>query len=159
MALQPAAPYIVAMSSPNHVRVTEARLAARTEAAEMGITPEQICDLVETFYGHVRSDDLLGPVFARAIPGDWEPHLATMKSFWSAIVFHDGGYAGRPMPAHVKLKAQISPAHFERWLSLFGRTLDEIGATPAGKVAFLERANRIAASFQAHLFYDPYANV
>ena len=146
------------MSSPVPVRVTEARLAARTEAAEMGITRDQISYLVETFYGHVRSDDLLGPVFARAIPGDWGPHLETMKSFWSALVFHDGGYAGRPMPAHVKLKPQISPGHFERWLGLFDLTLDEIGATPAAKAAFLERANRIAASFQAHLFYDPYAN-
>lgn len=146
------------MSSPNQVRVTEARLAARTEAAEMGITRDLISDLVETFYGHIREDDMLGPVFARAIPGEWGPHLATMKSFWSAIIFHDGGYAGRPMPAHVKLKAQISPAHFERWLGLFDRTLDEVGATPSAKAAFLERANRIAASFQAHLFYDPYAN-
>ncbi|WP_291843182.1 group III truncated hemoglobin [Maricaulis sp.] len=146
------------MPSPNHVRVTEARLAARKEAAEMGITAEQISDLVETFYGHVRQDDLLGPVFARAIPGDWGPHLATMKAFWSAIVFHDGGYAGRPMPAHMKLKPQISPEHFGRWLALFERTLDEIGATPAARAGFLERASRIATSFQAHLFYDPYDN-
>ncbi|RKR04125.1 group III truncated hemoglobin [Maricaulis maris] len=146
------------MSSPNQVRVTEARLAARSEAAAMGITAELISDLVETFYGHIRSDEMLGPVFAGAIPGEWGPHLATMKSFWSAIMFHDGGYAGRPMPAHVKLKAQISPDHFDRWLSLFGQALDEIGATPAAKAAFQERANRIAASFQAHLFYDPYEN-
>ena len=155
----PAAPsYIAAMSSPIQVRVTEARLAARTEAEAMEITQDLISDLVETFYGHIRADDMLGPVFAGAIPGEWGPHLATMKSFWSAIIFHDGGYAGRPMPAHVKLKEQISPAHFERWLGLFGETLDEIGATPAAKAAFLERANRIAASFQAHLFYDPYEN-
>ncbi|WP_417486570.1 group III truncated hemoglobin [Maricaulis sp.] len=146
------------MSSPIQVRVTQARQAARTEAAEMGITQDLICDLVETFYGHIREDEMLGPVFARAIPGEWGPHLATMKSFWSAIIFHDGGYAGRPMPAHVKLKSQISPAHFERWLGLFAATLDEIGATPAAKAVFLERANRIAASFQAHLFYDPYEN-
>lgn len=146
------------MSSPNQVRVTEARLAARTEAAKMGITQDLISNLVETFYGYIREDDMLGPVFARAIPGEWGPHLATMKSFWSAIIFHDGGYAGRPMPAHVKLKSQISPAHFERWLGLFDATLDEVGATPAARAAFLERANRIASSFQAHLFYDPYEN-
>ncbi|BDX00116.1 group III truncated hemoglobin [Maricaulis maris] len=139
-------------------RISQARQTARSEAAAMGITPEQISDLVETFYGHVREDAMLGPVFADAIAGDWEPHLATMKRFWSALVFHDGGYQGRPMPANVKLKPQISPAHFERWLALFGQTLDEIGATPAAKTALLERANRIAASFQAHLFHDPYEN-
>ena len=80
----------------------------------MGITAAMVSDLVDTFYGHVRDDDMLGPVFARAIGGDWEPHLATMKRFWSALVFHDGGYSGRPMPAHMKLKTEISPAHFER---------------------------------------------
>jgi len=122
----------------------------------MGITAALVSDLVDTFYGHVRDDDLLGPVFARAIAGDWEPHLATMKRFWSALVFHDGGYSGRPMPAHMKLKAEISPAHFERWLALFARTLEEIGASEAAKAAFLGRAERIAGSFQLHLFYTPY---
>jgi hemoglobin len=144
------------MSSPQPPRVTEAREAARAEAAAMGITAALVSDLVDTFYGHVRSDDMLGPVFARAIGGDWEPHLATMKRFWSALVFHDGGYSGRPMPAHMKLKAEISPEHFQRWLALFAQTLDEIGATDAARSAFLARAERIAGSFQLQLFYSPY---
>lgn len=144
------------MSANYSLRATEARQAARADAAAMGITPETICDLVDTFYGHVRADDTLGPVFAKAIGDDWEPHLATMKRFWSAIVFHDGGYAGRPMPAHVKLKPDIAPAHFERWLDLFEQTLDEIGTSAAAKAAFLDRANRIAGSFQMQLFYSPH---
>ena len=144
------------MSANYSLRATEARQAARAEADAMGITPETISDLVDTFYGHVRADDMLGPVFEKAIGDDWEPHLATMKRFWSAIVFHDGGYAGRPMPAHMKLKPDIAPEHFARWLALFEQTLDEIGASQAAKAAFLERANRIANSFQLHLFYSPY---
>jgi len=144
------------MSANYQLRVTEAREAARKDAAAMGITPETISDLVDTFYGHVRSDGDLGPIFQKAIGGDWELHLATMKRFWSAIVFHDGGYAGRPMPAHMKLKPDIAPEHFTRWLALFEQTLNEIGASEAAKAAFLERANRIANSFQLHLFYSPY---
>ena len=147
------------MSANYQLRVTEARQAARTEADAMGITAEMISELVDTFYGHVRSDDMLGQVFEKAIGDRWEPHLETMKRFWSAIVFHDGGYGGRPMPAHMKLKAEISPAHFERWLGLFAQTLDELGLGEAAKAAFLDRANRIAGSFQAHLFYDPYTTV
>ena len=144
------------MSANYSLRATEARQAARVEADAMGITPETISELVDTFYGHVRADTDLGPIFEKAIGDDWEPHLATMKRFWSAIVFHDGGYAGRPMPAHMKLKPDIAPEHFQRWLGLFAQTLDEIGASEAAKSAFLERANRIANSFQLHLFYSPY---
>ena len=144
------------MSSPTPLRVTEAREAARAEAAEMGITPALVSDLVDTFYGHVRQDDMLGPVFEKAVKGDWDPHLATMKRFWSSIVFHDGGYSGRPMPAHMKIKADISPDHFTRWLSLFEQTLADIGASAAAQAAFLARAQRIGQSFQMHLFYSPY---
>lgn len=143
------------MSANNTLRATEAREAARKDAAAMGITRETVCDLVDTFYGHVRRDPDLGPIFARAVGEDWDPHLATMKRFWSAIVFLDGGYSGRPMPAHMKLKPDIQPAHFERWLALFEATLEEIGASAAAKAAFLDRAGRIAQSFQLQLFYQP----
>lgn len=144
------------MSANYALRATEAREAARAEAAAMGITAQTISDLVDTFYGHVRADDQLGPIFDKAIGDRWGPHLDTMKRFWSAIVFHDGGYSGRPMPAHVKLKPDIAPEHFTRWLGLFEQTLDEIGASDAAKAAFLDRANRIANSFQMQLFYNPY---
>lgn len=144
------------MSANYQLRVTEVREAARKDAAAMGITAQTISDLVDTFYGHVRADEMLGPVFEGAIGDGWEPHLATMKSFWSALIFHDGGYAGRPMPAHVQLKPQISPGHFARWLALFEATLDELGVSAGAKAAFLERANRIATSFQLHLFHSPY---
>jgi hemoglobin len=144
------------MSANYSLRATEAREAARAEAAAMGITAQTVSDLVDTFYGHVRADADLGPIFEKAIGDTWEPHLDTMKRFWSAIVFHDGGYSGRPMPVHVKLKPDIAPEHFSRWLGLFEQTLDEIGASEAAKAAFLDRANRIAKSFQLQLFYSPY---
>lgn len=144
------------MSADYPLRVTEARASARRDADAMGVTPDTISALVDTFYGHIRNDADLGPIFEGAIGDNWSPHLDTMKAFWSALIFHDGGYAGRPMPAHVKLKPQIAPEHFTRWLGLFEQTLDELAVSPAAKTAFLERANRIANSFQLHLFYSPY---
>mgnify|MGYP003873963619 CR=1 FL=1 len=144
------------MSAAYPLRVTEARASARRDADAMGVTPDTISALVDTFYGHIRNDADLGPIFEGAIGDNWGPHLDTMKAFWSALIFHDGGYAGRPMPAHVKLKPQIAPEHFTRWLGLFEQTLDELAVSPAAKTAFLERANRIANSFQLHLFYSPY---
>ena len=139
------------MSSPLSLRVTEARAAARAEAAAMEIDANLISRLVDRFYERIREDDRIGPVFEDAIGQDWDEHLATMKRFWSAIVFHDGGYAGRPMPKHMALNG-LRPEHFAIWLDLFAMTLDEIGATPAARAAFLERAERIGAAFRAHIF-------
>ena len=145
------------MSSPIPVRVTEARLAARENATAAGIDQEFISELVDTFYEHIRAHPALGPIFEGEIGENWDTHLATMKSFWSSLAFHDGGYSGRPMPAHVKLKG-LTPGHFSVWLGLFEHTLEEIGATDEAKSFFLERAHRIATSFQLHIFGLPEIN-
>jgi hemoglobin len=135
----------------------DARKTARLQADALEIDAVLIDRLVERFYTHIRSDQDLAPIFNGAIADRWDTHLATMKRFWSAIVFQDGGYSGRPMPAHVKLEGLI-PAHFERWLSLFRQTLTEIGATPAAQTFFMERAERIATSFRLHIFHNPALN-
>lgn len=142
------------MSSPIPVRVTEARQQARDEASAAGINRALISVLVDTFYEHVRADAQLGPIFKSEIGADWDAHLATMKRFWSALAFHDGGYSGRPMPAHVKLEG-LTPEHFQIWLSLFDQTLVEIDCSEAARDFILERANRIATSFQLHIFHNP----
>ena len=142
------------MSSPRPVRVTEARENARALAAQAGIDRALIADLVDTFYGHVRNNPDLGPIFQSEIGESWDHHLATMKTFWGSITFHDGVYSGRPMPAHMKLMG-LTPRHFEIWLSLFGQTLEEIGASGPARQFFEDRAQRIAQSFQLHIFYSP----
>jgi hypothetical protein len=40
--------------------------------------------MIDRFYGAIRDDRLLGPVFAAAIGEEWTPHLAKMKAFWSS---------------------------------------------------------------------------
>ena len=56
--------------------LTERQLRAAADiAARTGIDAGMIDRLVRTFYGKVRQDEVLGPVFAARI-GDWEPHLA-----------------------------------------------------------------------------------
>lgn len=66
-----------------------------------GITEEMIGELVTRFYGRVREDALLGPVFA--IVQNWDEHLAKLKDFWSSVVLMSGRYHGSPMRAHVPL--------------------------------------------------------
>ena len=139
------------MSTPHPPRLTE----AREEAARAGIDRELISALVDTFYENVRAHPVLGPVFTSEVE-DWDPHLATMKQFWGSLVFHDGQYSGRPMPAHMKLKDRVHRGHFQTWLALFDQSLREIGATQQARDWFLERANRIANSFQLQMFYTPH---
>ena len=42
------------------------------------ISESQIRLLVDAFYDKVRADADLGPIFERAIDGNWGPHLAKM---------------------------------------------------------------------------------
>ena len=99
-------------------------------------------ELVHAFYGKIRKDPVLGPIFAARID-DWPPHLDRMTSFWSSVALMTGRYHGAPVPKHVGLP--IDWSHFERWLTLFRETAMEI-CTPAGAAHVIERAERIARS-------------
>jgi hemoglobin len=117
-------------------------------------TETQIEDLVATFYGRIRQDPDLGPIFASVIGADWTPHLKTMCNFWSSVMLTSGRYKGRPIPAHIKI-SEIEPRHFARWLELFTATARELFHPPLAD-AFIDRANRIAESFKlAFAFHSP----
>lgn len=110
--------------------------------ADTGLDEDMLHDLVHRFYGKVRRDPTLGPIFAARI-ADWEPHLDRMVAFWSSVALMTGKYHGRPVPAHTPLP--IDAAHFDRWLELFRETARET-CTPAGAAHVIERAERIARS-------------
>lgn len=76
---------------------------------------------VDNFYAKVQVDALIGPIFMTVI-SDWQPHLNKMYAFWNAVLFGETGYKGNPFSKHAPLK--INPPHFERWLQLFGETID-----------------------------------
>ena len=122
------------------------RRAAATAAiqAETGIDEAMIERLVRGFYDRVRTDDLLGPVFAARI-ADWEPHLAQMFAFWSSVALMTGRYHGQPMRKHLPLP--VDAAHFDRWLALFAATAEEL-CPPRAAAHFVERAQRIAESLE-----------
>ena len=110
--------------------------------AETGLDEDTLRDLVHAFYGKVRGDSVLGPIFAARIT-DWGPHLERMVAFWSSVALMTGRYHGRPVPAHTPLP--IDGAHFQRWLGLFRETAHEV-CTPSGALHVIERAERIARS-------------
>ena len=109
--------------------------------------------LVHTFYGKVRADAELGPIFDRVIGDNWDTHLAKMCDFWSSVMLMTGRYKGQPMVAHVRQKT-IRPEHFARWLELFRQTARE--RFPADIAAlFIVRAENIARSLQLGMFFQP----
>ena len=108
------------------------------------ITEERLQALVELFYGRVRQDELIGPVFNNAIQ-DWPEHLDRLQAFWSSVMLTSGRYKGRPLPAHIKHADSISPASFARWLALWREATEEV--LPAAAAATMqEKAARIAES-------------
>jgi len=67
------------------------------------ISEDGIRRLVDAFYAKIRADPELAPIFERAIPGDWGPHLATMRSFWSSLMLTSGRYKGNPLAGHLRI--------------------------------------------------------
>ena len=112
--------------------------------ARTGIDEAMIDRLVRAFYGKVRTDELLGPIFVERIR-DWEPHLQRMCAFWSSVALMSGRYHGTPMVKHLPLP--VDGEHFDRWLSLFEATAREV-CPPKAAQHFVERARRIAESLE-----------
>lgn len=118
------------------------------------LTEETLRTFLAAFYAKVQRDPLIGPVFARVIPdGDWPRHLTVIQDFWSSVVLKSGRYKGNPFGKHQRL-AELTPAHFERWLALFEQTAKEIFASDAAML-LTERANRIGDSLKAGLLFRP----
>jgi hemoglobin len=117
------------------------------------ISEDMIRELVHAFYAKVRADLELGPIFARVIGEDWDPHLEKMCAFWSSVILTSGRYKGNPMIAHMRLK-MVRPPHFERWLALFRETTNDLFA-PEIAQTFTARAENIARSLQLGMFFKP----
>ncbi len=94
-------------------------------AAQNIVNEDSITLLVDRFYTRVREDEVLGPVFARAIGGEWGPHLEKMRAFWSSLMLASGRYKGNPMLAHLMLP-RIGVQHFERWLGIWQQITAEL---------------------------------
>jgi hemoglobin len=127
-----------------------------TSRTQAEVSEEQIRILVHTFYGKIRSDALLGPIFESVIADDWEAHLAKMCDFWSSVMRTSGRYKGNPMAAHLRLET-VRLEHFAHWLTLFQKTALEI-CPPDIAMLFCVRAQTIAQSLQLGMFYRPRAN-
>jgi hemoglobin len=94
--------------------------------------------LVRTFYGKVRLDSLLGPIFNRVIE-DWEHHFEHLTHFWQSNLFFEKTYHGDPLQKHAEVDklvgGTITEHHFGVWLNLWYQTIDELFKGETAQIA------------------------
>jgi hemoglobin len=120
------------------------RAEKKAAAEQIGVDADYIDHFVEAFYGKIRGDELLGPIFAERI-ADWPAHLARMKAFWRSVLHNSGEFAGNPMLKHMAIPG-IELRHFSHWLDLFYETLREAERTADATALVGARARMIADS-------------
>lgn len=108
-------------------------------------------EMVDMFYGEVRHDALLGPVFADIIAnGGWDHHKSRMVSFWATAMLGAREFRGNVYGKHQAMP-QLTPAHFARWLQLFEATTAALFA-PDDADALQDTARGMARGLQIGLF-------
>ena len=120
-------------------------VSSRGKARTMMIAPTEIDATLQRFYGGVRSDPVIGPVFRRVIPDDhWNAHVERITTFWRKVLLNEPGFDGRPMQKHVAIGG-LEKRHFDRWLGLFEEAC-RAECTPVSAEAWIERAHLIGDS-------------
>ncbi|QCI67510.1 group III truncated hemoglobin [Phreatobacter stygius] len=109
--------------------------------------------LIERFYGKVRQDPELGPIFDAAVD-DWDAHVGILQAFWTRVMLGQGQYKGDPLSVHRQLP--LKPELFAIWLGLWRATTAELFDQEIA-AQFDARAERIADSLIAGLFFKPEA--
>ena len=102
--------------------------------------------LVDHFYARVVEDPVIGYIFTDTIKVNWPKHLPVMYTFWENTLFYTGSYTGNPMVMHQKIHqlAHLTAEQFDRWVSLFCSSVDELFEGEKADLA-KQRAHSIAA--------------
>src|ERR1035437_149358 len=100
--------------------------------------------LVDQFYAVVQKDTFLGPIFNARLAGRWEMHHRKLYRFWNTVLLRRPDYFGDPVPMHFNMN--IDESHFDHWLKLWFKTVDEYFEGEIADRAKL-RGRTIAASF------------
>jgi hemoglobin len=118
--------------------------------------PEAIARLIDAFYARVRVDPTLAPVFTHVAGIDLDRHIPVIRAFWRKMLLGHPDYARNMVARHaaVHTRLPLRARHFDRWLALFTRTVDDHFTGPGAERAKL-LARRIAANLERNL--DRYA--
>ena len=108
--------------------------------------------LVRAFYGRALEDPVIGFLFVDVAKIDLEAHVPRITSFWETILLGAQSYGGGAFRPHAALhmKAPLRAGHFEQWLRLWFRTVDELFAGERAELA-KSHALRVARAFLRRL--------
>jgi hemoglobin len=82
---------------------------------------EDITLLVHSFYDKLLLDEFMAVHFHGL---DLKHHFPRIIDFWSLILLDKMGYTSNVFDKHIHLN--INQQHFDRWLQLFSKTVDEL---------------------------------
>lgn len=108
--------------------------------------------LVDTFYGKVMTNSVIGFIFSDVAGIDWSLHLPKMYRFWASMLLNEQSYSGNPLRIHVHLSklTEMSEPQFTEWLKLFTETVDELFLGSKADEAKM-RAEKIASTMMTNI--------
>lgn len=118
--------------------------------APLPLERSSLSRLVHEFYGDVRADPELGPVFDKAIGDHWDAHFVRLTDFWCTVMLGTKEFQGNVFGTHMQLEG-VAPDHFRRWLAIFEAAVLRL-FEPAVADEFMTVARRIAGSLQYGYF-------
>jgi hemoglobin len=115
-------------------------------------TREDIERLVRAFYGRALTDPIIGFIFTDVAKLDLEAHVPDITAFWETVLLGAKTYHRSAFDPHAALhhKVTLRAGHFERWLGLWGDTVDELFAGERATAA-KAHAMRVAYAFHGRL--------
>jgi hemoglobin len=121
-------------------------------------TREDCERLVRAFYGRAFDDPVIGFIFTDVAQLDLEAHIPVVTAFWETLLLGAQTYDRGAFHPHARVhaKVELRPGHFEAWLALWYRTVDELFAGPRAELA-KAHAYRLANAFQMRLRAHPSA--
>lgn len=108
--------------------------------------------LVDTFYGKVMTNNIIGFIFSDIAGIDWSKHLPKMYNFWASLLLNEQSYSGNPLRIHVNLSklTDMTNKEFSEWLKLFNETVDELFEGNKAEDA-KRRAEKIASTMMTNI--------
>lgn len=117
------------------------------------ITTRDDCErLVRAFYARAMDDTMIGYLFTDVAHLDLEAHVPVITDFWETILLGGPAYRGGAFGPHLRLheRSPLRGGHFERWLTIWSQTVDELFAGPTAELAKAHAA-RVARAFHRRL--------
>jgi hemoglobin len=100
---------------------------------------------IQAFYKKVLVDEVVGIIFTKIFPINWEKHIPLIVDFWETILLDNLVYKNNAMAVHFDINKiyPLQKKHFDAWLYLFNTTVAEMYEGTKANLA-IKRAEGIA---------------